>query len=73
VARRLAIAVALLATLGWCLLLFGVGLDDLLNGRSRPGVIFAIVLLAVLIAVLAYAGWRLAPRLRQPDRAASRR
>jgi len=73
VARKLTIAIALLATLVWCLLLFGVGLDDLLNGRSTPGVIFAIGLLAVLIAGLVFAVWRLAPAIRQRDRAASRR
>jgi membrane protein DedA with SNARE-associated domain len=71
--RRTTLAIALLGTLAWCLLLFGIGLDDLQNGRTEPGIIFAIVALAVLIAGLVYAVWRTAAPLRRQDRAASRR
>ena len=71
--RRIAISGALVATLGWCLLLFGVGLDDLLNGRTKPGIVFAVVMLILLIAGLGYAVWRVASPLRQRSRAASRR
>jgi len=46
--RRITLGIALLGTLAWCLLLFGVGLGDLLDGRTGPGVIFAIVVLTVL-------------------------
>lgn len=55
--RRATIAAALLAALVWCLLLFGIGLDDLTNGNTKPGVIFSIATLVVLIAGLAYALW----------------
>jgi membrane protein DedA with SNARE-associated domain len=71
--RRITLAIALLGTLAWCLLLFGIGLDDLQNGRTEPGIVFAVAVLAVLIAGLAYAVWRAATPLRRRDRAASRR
>ena len=53
--RRATIAIALVATLAWCLLLFGIGLDDLTDGHAKPGVIFSIVTLSLLIAALVYA------------------
>jgi ABC-type transport system involved in cytochrome c biogenesis permease subunit len=71
--RRITVAVALVGTLAWCLLLFGIGLDDLQSGRTEPGIVFAVVVLAVLIAGLVYAVWRAASPLRRQDRAASRR
>jgi hypothetical protein len=46
------------ALLAWCLLLFGIGLDDLTNSYTKPGVIFSIVFLALLIAVLSVLAWR---------------
>jgi hypothetical protein len=64
VTRRATIALILVAALAWCLLLFGIGLDDLTNGRTKPGVIFSIVVLSVLIALLGYVIWRMVgPRL----------
>jgi len=56
--RRVTIALALLTALAWCCLLFGIGLDDLTNGRTKPGVIFSIVVLSVVIAGLLYVIWR---------------
>ena len=53
--RRATIALALLAALAWCCLLFGIGLDDLTDGRTKPGVIFSIVVLSAVIAGLLYA------------------
>lgn len=62
--RRATIALALVAALAWSCLLFGIGLDDLTNDRTKPGVIFSIVTLSVLIVVLLYALWRvLRPQL----------
>ena len=60
--RRATIVLALLAALGWCFLLFGIGLDDLTNGHTKPGVILSIVTLGILIAVLLYAFGRLLRR-----------
>lgn len=57
--RRATIAVALIAALAWCCLLFGIGLDDLTDGDSKPGVVFSIVVLTVLIGGLVYGVWRL--------------
>jgi len=59
VRRRATIALALLAGLAWSCLLFGIGLDDLTNGNTKPGVIFSIVALLLSIAGLVYAIWRL--------------
>jgi len=56
--RRATIALVLVAALAWSCLLFGIGLDDLTNGRTKPGVVFSIVLLAVVIGGLLYAIWR---------------
>jgi len=56
---RITVAVGLLAALAWSCLLFGIGLDDLMDGNSKPGVIFSLVLLAMLLAVAAYVLWRL--------------
>lgn len=52
--RRTALALGLVAILAWCLLLFGIGLDDLTNDHTEPGVIFSTVVLAILIAAVAY-------------------
>jgi hypothetical protein len=60
VLRRATIGLVLLVALAWCLLLFGIGLDDLTNGRTKSGVVFSIVVLTVLIGGLIYAIWRLA-------------
>jgi hypothetical protein len=60
VLRRATITVVLLAALAWSSLLFGIGLDDLTDGRTRPGVIASIVLLCLVIAGLLFAVWRLA-------------
>jgi hypothetical protein len=57
--RRAAITLALLTALAWCLLLFGIGLDDLTNGDTKTGVIFSIVVLVVMIAGLCYGIWRI--------------
>jgi hypothetical protein len=48
----------LLAGLVWCLLLFGIGLDDLLDKRMTPGVILSVVLLVVLVPAFVYGIWR---------------
>jgi len=58
--RRLTGVLALLAVLAWTCLLFGVGLDDLTNDHTRPGVIFSVVVLPILIVVAVYAIVRLA-------------
>jgi hypothetical protein len=58
--RRLTGVLALLAVLAWTFLLFGIGLDDLTNDHTRPGVIFSVVVLPILIAVAVYAIVRLA-------------
>lgn len=69
--RRATIALALVAGLAWCGLLFGIGLDDLTDGDSKPGVIFSIVVLSLLIGALAYAVWRFV-RVYLPKRLARR-
>jgi hypothetical protein len=51
---------ALVATILRCLLLFGIGLDDLMNRHTRPGVIFSVVLLPFLIVGAAFGLVRLA-------------
>ncbi len=62
--RKATIVLALVAALAWSCVLFGIGLDDLTDGHTKPGVIFSIVTLTVLIAALLYVGWRLLhPRL----------
>jgi hypothetical protein len=71
VRRRATIALALVAALAWCCLLFGIGLDDLTDGDSKPGVIFSIVVLTALIAALLYAVWRVV-RVYLPKRLARR-
>jgi hypothetical protein len=53
--KRLTAALALLAVLGWTCLLFGIGLDDLMDSHTRPGVIFSVVVLPILIAAAVYA------------------
>jgi hypothetical protein len=58
--RRLTGVLALLAVLAWTCLLFGIGLDDLTNDHTRPGVIFGVVVLPVLIGLAVYAIVRLA-------------
>ena len=57
--RRATFALALVAALAWCCLLFGIGLDDLTNGDTKPGVIFSIVALTLLIGGFVYGVWRL--------------
>jgi len=56
---RLALALGLLAVLAWSCLLFGVGLDDLTNEHTEPGVIFSVVVLPIIIGAVAYGFWRL--------------
>jgi len=64
--RNLTIALALVAVFVWCSLLFGIGLDDLANGRTEPGVIFSVSTLALLIVALVAMIWKVAvPRLKQ--------
>ena len=59
---RLAAALALVSVLAWSCLLFGIGLDDLTNDRTAPGVIFSLVVLPLFIAAALYGlgrlGWR---------------
>jgi hypothetical protein len=64
------VTLVLLAALAWSCLLFGVGLDDLTDGHTRPGVIASIVLLCLVIAGLLFAIWRVTrPHLaRRPAR-----
>jgi hypothetical protein len=50
---------AVVAGLAWSCLLFGIGLDDLANGHTKPGVIFSLVTLSLFIVCLLYAIWRL--------------
>jgi hypothetical protein len=52
------VGIALFAGLVWCLLLFGIGLDDLTDSHTKPGVIFSIVLLVILIPAFFYGIWR---------------
>ena len=56
--RRLTLVIALIGLLAWCGLLFGIGLDDLTNRHTEPGVIFALVVLPFLIVCAGYALWR---------------
>jgi hypothetical protein len=57
--KRATVALAVVAALVWSFLLFGIGLDDLTAGDTKPGVIVALVLLVVLIVVLLIALTRL--------------
>jgi hypothetical protein len=57
---RATIALGLLAGLVWCLLLFGIGLDDLADDRTKAGVVISLVLLVVVIPALVYGIWRVA-------------
>jgi hypothetical protein len=41
--RQAMIAVVLVCVLAWCCLLFGIGLDDLTNDHTKPGVIGGIL------------------------------
>jgi hypothetical protein len=63
---------ALVATILWCLLLFGIGLGDLMNRDTHPGVIFSLVVLPLLIIGAALLLIRLRARQR-PTRFARRR
>jgi hypothetical protein len=64
--QRATLAVVVVCALAWCLLLFGIGLDDLTNRHTEPGLIFAVITLALAIAALLYALYRLAiPSLRR--------
>jgi hypothetical protein len=69
--RRLTMALAAVAALAWCCLLFGIGLDDLADGDTKPGVVFSIVVVSLGIGGLLYLGWRMFGPAR--DRRASRR
>jgi hypothetical protein len=60
--RSLTLALGLLAGIAWCLLLFGIGLDDLTNGRTKPGVIFSTVVLTLLLIVLGALLWQFVAR-----------
>ena len=63
---RLTVVLGLLATLVWSCLLFGIGLDDLTNGDTRPGVIFSVVVLSLLVVAATWVVWRLvAPHVRR--------
>jgi hypothetical protein len=65
--RRLTAALALVAVLAWTCLLFGIGLDDLTNDHTRPGVIFSVVILPILIVLAVYGLVRaLRPREARP-------
>jgi hypothetical protein len=64
--RRALLALAPVATILWCLLLFGIGLDDLMNRHTRPGVILSVVVLPFLIVGAAFWLVRLAFRGRVP-------
>jgi hypothetical protein len=66
--RRLTGVLALLAVLAWTCLLFGIGLDDLTNDHTRPGVIFSVVVLPLLIGLALYAIVRLARPSRRSQR-----
>jgi len=70
--RRLTGVLALLAVLAWTCLLFGIGLDDLTNDHTRPGVIFSVVLLPILIVSALYVLIRLM-RQGQDGRSTERR
>jgi hypothetical protein len=59
VPRRATIVLALVTWLAWSCLLFGIGLDDLADGRTKPGVIFSLAILPLFIGGLLYAIWRL--------------
>jgi hypothetical protein len=64
--RQAMIAVVLVCVLAWCCLLFGIGLDDLTNDHTKPGVIFSIAVLVLLIGGILYALYRLvAPTIRK--------
>jgi hypothetical protein len=56
---RLTALLALVAAIAWSCLLFGIGLDDLTNSDTRPGVIFSLVVLPLVIAGALYAVARL--------------
>lgn len=59
----------LVAVLAWSSLLFGIGLDDLTNARTEPGVIFSVVVLPIFIGAALYGIVRL---VRRRERRASR-
>jgi hypothetical protein len=64
--RRLTLGLALVAGIAWCLLLFGIGLDDLTDGTTEPGVAFELVVLTIVIVGLGYWLWRtLSPPVRR--------
>ncbi len=57
--RKATVGLVLVAVLAWSFLLFGIGLDDLTDGHTRPGVIISVVTVSLLIAALVYAISRL--------------
>ncbi len=56
---RIVLVLALTVSLAWCCLLFGIGLNDLTNRETKPGVIFSTVVLVLLIGSLVYWIWRI--------------
>ena len=56
---RLTALLALVAAIVWSCLLFGIGLDDITNDHTRPGVIFSLVVLSLVIGGALYAVVRL--------------
>ncbi len=62
--RRLTIFLGLVGLAAWCCLLFGIGLDDLANRRTGPGIIFSVVVLPLCIGAIGIAAFRvIRPRL----------
>ena len=59
---RLTAGLALVAAIVWSCLLFGIGLDDLTSDHTRPGVIFSVVVLPLVILGAAYVVARLVRR-----------
>jgi hypothetical protein len=63
---RTTVGLGLLGIAAWCGLLFGIGLDDLTNHRTTPGVVFSLVVLPIIILALLYGVLRVVrPRLTQ--------
>jgi hypothetical protein len=56
---RLTAVLALVAAIVWSCLLFGIGLDDITSNHTRPGVIFSVVVLPLVIVGALYAVARL--------------
>ena len=52
---KLTAVLALVAAIVWSCLLFGIGLDDLLNDHTQPGVIVSMIVLPLVIVGALYA------------------